>query len=414
MKLNEKAIKILDRPICDYCLGTQFAEVLTGYSNKKRGNIIRKNIAMLIDSESINSSEIDPSNFFGFNFRLNKKFSRIITRKKQCWLCNNIFDGLERIIRKTEKKVSKLEFDNFLVGSKIPDDILNREEKIWETIGIEYCEPLKNTINRMIGIELEKRLSKPVDFKRPDIVIHIDLDKNDVRLQINSIYVFGFYKKMKRGIPQCKWGTPGKYKTSIQEIIAKPLTKVTKSKKNKFSGSGREDIDARNLSWRAFVIELLEPEVRKINLKEIQKKINKSNKVNVKNLKYSDKKTVVKIKTETGEKTYRVLARLDKNVEKKDLKKLKQLVGVINQRTPTRVSARRADLFRKRRVKDIKYKLLNRKTIELKIRSAAGLYIKELVSGDGGRTKPSLAEILGVKAIPKDLDVIHIERPKGL
>ncbi len=38
-----------------------------------------------------------------------------------------------------------------------------------------------------------------------------------------------------------------------------------------------------------------------------------------------------------------------------------------------------------------------------------GLYVKELVSGDEGRTKPNLAENLGVKAKIAELDVIKIE-----
>jgi len=36
------------------------------------------------------------------------------------------------------------------------------------------------------------------------------------------------------------------------------------------------------------------------------------------------------------------------------------------------------------------------------------------VSGDNGRTKPSVAEVLGIDAKPKNLDVIKIERPKNL
>jgi tRNA pseudouridine synthase 10 len=38
----------------------------------------------------------------------------------------------------------------------------------------------------------------------------------------------------------------------------------------------------------------------------------------------------------------------------------------------------------------------------------SGLYIKELISGDGGRTRPSLAESLGVDAVVEELDVINV------
>jgi len=414
MKLIEKSVKILDNHLCDHCLGSQFAGLLSGFSNKERGKIIRNFLAMLIENGEVDYSKINPSNFYGFKFKQNKEFSKKIKKSEKCWLCENVFDKIDSIVKKASKKLEKIEFNSLLVGSKLPEEIFKREEKIWEKIGIEWCESIKNEINRKIGIRLGNIFNKPADFKRPDVVVLADFVKNKVELQINSLFIFGFYKKMVRGIPQSKWGTPGKYKTSIQEIIAKPIVKATKGKNNKFSGSGREDIDARCLDWRAFVIEIIEPKIRKIDFKKMQRIINKSKKVKVRGLRHSDKSTVVRIKTETGEKTYRVRVKLSKKVEKKDLKKLKKLIGFIEQRTPNRVSHRRADIIRKRMVKDLKYKQINKKILELRIKASAGLYIKELVTGDKGRTKPSVSEILGCEAIPKELDVIHIEKPKNL
>jgi tRNA pseudouridine synthase 10 len=53
------------------------------------------------------------------------------------------------------------------------------------------------------------------------------------------------------------------------------------------------------------------------------------------------------------------------------------------------------------------------RTLELTVRAQAGTYIKELVSGDGGRTTPSVAEILGTAAQSVELDVvgIHLDAP---
>jgi tRNA pseudouridine synthase 10 len=42
----------------------------------------------------------------------------------------------------------------------------------------------------------------------------------------------------------------------------------------------------------------------------------------------------------------------------------------------------------------------------------AGLYIKELVSGDNGRTHPSLSEALGVPTRVTSLDVVLVEEKK--
>jgi tRNA pseudouridine synthase 10 len=195
-------------------------------------------------------------------------------------------------------------------------------------------------------------------------------------------------------------------------MVAKPILKVTKGKNNFFHGYGREDVDARCLDWRPFVIEISEPRIRNFNLRKIEKQIDK--RVKIKLLKTADKFTVIRIKTEMGDKTYRVKVKLSKPVEKNELKKLKSLIGLIHQRTPVRVSHRRADLIRKRVVKTLRYRQINKKTIELTVKTNAGLYVKELVTGDTGRTKPSVAELLNVEAKPKDLDVIKIDKPKNL
>jgi tRNA pseudouridine synthase 10 len=365
---------------------------------------------MMLDAKLIDSANMNLANFHGFKFRSGLKAGN----EERCWLCNNLFDYLDRFAKESCKKLKKLEFESFLVGSKVKDDVLGREEKMWETTGIEFVESIKSEINRELGKKLEKVLCKEVNFKKPDVLIIADFANKRVELQINSVYVLGCYKKLKRGIPQSKWGTPGHYKTSVQEIVAKPFMKASKGKSNSFHGYGREDIDARCLDWRPFVIEMEAPIKRKFDLKKMEKSINRGSKVKVKILRFCDKSTVRRIKTERGDKTYRVTVKLSKPIQKKDLRKLKKLVGTISQRTPTRVAHRRADLVRKRKVKEIKYRWINRKTIELKVKTNAGLYVKEFVSGNNGRTIPSVAGALGVEATPKNLDVIEIQRPKDI
>ena len=401
--------KVFEKNLCDHCLGRLYSGLLTGLTNEERGKAIRKNVAMMIDAKKVDCSNMNLSNFHGFKFRSRLKPGK----KEKCWVCSNLFDDLDKLAKQCAKKTKNLEFETFLVGSRVKGEILSREERMWDITGIEFVESIKSEINRGLGKRLEKILCKEVDFKKPDILIIADFVKG-VQIQINSLYVLGYYKKLKRGIPQSKWGTPGKYKTSIQEMVAKPFMKATKGRDNSFHGYGREDIDARCLDWRPFVIEIIEPKKRKINLKKMEKAINRSSKIKVKILRFCDKNTVRRVKTERGDKTYKVIVKFSKRVDKKDLRKLKKLKGAISQRTPTRVAHRRADLIRKRSVKDLKYRWINSKTIELRMRTSAGLYVKEFVTGNKGRTIPSVTQVLGVEATPKDLDVIGIHRPKGI
>ena len=414
MKILENSLEILkEKFICDRCLGRQFSQLLLGLTNEERGKSIRSFSAMLIDGKLIDYSKIEPNNFYGFKFKQNKDFSNL-KKPDKCHICNNLLDNLDSFAKKADEKLKKIEFNTFLVGSKVPPEILEKEEKLWEKIGIEFVESIKSEINRELGKKIWRIIKKPVNFKDPNVLVIANFEKNDAEIVINSLYILGYYKKLARGIPQSKWGTPGKYKTSVQEIVAKPIMKVTEGKNNSFHGMGREDVDARCLDWRPFVIEIIEPKIRNINFRKIEKQINKSRKVKVKGLKISNKFTVRRIKSEASDKTYRILVKFKKPIKKQELRKLKNLIGIINQRTPERVVHRRADLIRKRAVKNLNYKYINKKTIELKIKASAGLYVKELVTGDKGRTKPSVSEILNNEAIPKNLDVIKIERPKGL
>jgi tRNA pseudouridine synthase 10 len=409
----ETIAKILSKGcFCDHCLGRFYYGLLGGMSNQDKGRAIRNVMAMMIDARRIDYSKIDPSNFDSFKFKINKDF--IPKSSERCYICGGAFDELSLYAKKAAAKSKDIGFDNFSVGSLVPGNVLNREEEMWELVGIEHVESIKFDLNRELRKKGSEELGKPVEFSNPDVTFIADFESKEVSVSINSIFILGGYKKLSRGIPQCKWGTPGKYKTSVQEIIDGPLLKVTRGKESAFHGFGREDVDARCLDWRPFVIEIVDPKMRKVDIKKMEKIINRSKKAKVRLFKFVDKSVVRRVKTEMGDKTYQVTVLFDKPVSDKDLRKIKSIIGQITQRTPNRVAHRRADLIRRRLVKKISYKRLTGKSIMLTVTGTSGLYIKELVHGDEGRTKPSIAETLGVKAPPKGLDVIKVDGPKNL
>jgi tRNA pseudouridine synthase 10 len=422
MKIVEIATEVLrENFLCDHCLGRIFANLLTGYSNEERGKIIRNFLAFLIDSgEKI---EINPANFYGIKFR-NAKIEA--QKPTKCFICGNFFDEkIDGIVKRVLEKLKKFEFDSFLVGSKLPDDMLAIEEKILEKANIEWVEPIKAEINREIGKRIQALTKKRFELKNPHVTILVDLKNDKISLQIRSLYIFGKYKKLVRGIPQTKWlcrkcggkgcincGGKGKlYPTSVQEEIEKPLLKATGAKKSSLHASGREDIDARCLDWRPFIIELKKPIKRRIKIRELQKEINKSKKVKVCKLRIikDGKVEIRQLKSKRADKEYLAEVTFKKPIEKEKLKELKKLtLEPILQKTPLRVIHRRADKFRKRAVKSISWKLLSNKKLRLRIMAESGLYIKELINGDQGRTKPSVAEILENEVEKIILDVIKI------
>jgi tRNA pseudouridine synthase 10 len=107
-------------------------------------------------------------------------------------------------------------------------------------------------------------------------------------------------------------------------------------------------------------------------------------------------------------KLYSALVSCDSQLAKKELDTISRGYKV-EQRTPNRVSKRRADLIRKKYAKIKKVKLKKNGTeFRVWIESDAGLYIKEFISGDEGRSKPSISGLLGKNCVCKELDVLRI------
>jgi tRNA pseudouridine synthase 10 len=148
-------------------------------------------------------------------------------------------------------------------------------------------------------------------------------------------------------------------------------------------------------------------------LKEIEAKINEGavGKVEVSRLRFATKDVVRHLKKGEGaQKEYRLLAEFENPVSDEDIRLLEEkLTGAtIKQQTPLRVMHRRADLIRERYIYKLKVKKLSLKRALLEIRCQGGLYVKELVSGDEGRTIPNVSDLLKNRAKTLKLDVLKV------
>jgi len=302
--------------------------------------------------------------------------------------------NLNHLFLKILKKIKNLDFETFLLGIISDND-----------------QEIKKEYKINLGKILEKKLGKKVDFKNPDILILIDLKNKKINYQIKPLYIFGRYQKLVAGIPQTKWKRK-KFKTSVEEEIGKILLKITLGENHSFHGCGREDIDVITVGeGRPFVIEIINPKKRNFDLKEVEKKINENSKfVKVSNLQVTNKNKIKQIKSSSPDKVYQAEVELEKEVSKDKLENACHLLSqiVINQKTPTRVIKRRADILRKKKIYYFKLKKFRPKNPVFEIKTESGTYIKELVSGDNGRTKPSLSEILKQKAVVKKLVVKEV------
>lgn len=398
MRLAEEILKETDGKICKHCLGRKLSKTIEGSNNIERADKVCEEL-------NIDLNDVD------------------------CVICDNIFEKLDdELYDKIDAKINELgvEYDTFLVGSQIPKDIQKRDEELSEKFNLGV-ETLKKEVNRLIGLGIWERFDKEAEFERQDIVFNIDLTgEPKVRIQINPLYIEGKYNKLKRGIPQTKWPcskckgrgceecnyTGKQYPESVEELISEHFLRLTKGREAKFHGAGREDIDVLMLgSGRQFVLEIKEPKIRNLDLAKLEKEINEINegKTAYHGLKLCERPRKAEIKQSSPD-AYKVYSAIVKCDEAYDPDKLKDLLdlGEINQQTPLRVLRRRTDMVRVKHVLDLSYEIIDDMTFSMKIKTEGGLYIKELISGDEGRSQPNVSEILGVKAICEQLDVLEV------
>ncbi len=251
-----------------------------------------------------------------------------------------------------------------------------------------------------------------------------------------KVFLEGRYRKLCRDLPQtvffcpeCK-GHPrrrqkcarcegfGKLtRDSVQELIGWVVGAAFKTRRNKFHGAGREDLDVRMLgAGRPFVMEVVDPKRMDVDLAEVEAEINRRNegRMEVRGLHWADKSRVRILKEEPHAKEYEALVAVAEPVPPE---RWQPLVGrrlQVVQQTPTRVAHRRADKARERWIEFRGFEPAGTDgELRVRMRTEHGTYVKEAIHGEGGATRPSLSELLGVACTCRELDVIDILDVEG-
>jgi len=318
------------------------------------------------------------------------------------------------VVQSAEKTLKEFEFSSFLLGCTFPNSISGDGKLL-----------LKKEFQPLLVRALEKALNAKADFNNPETEILVNFNQDLLFIQLKPFYLGGRYKKFSRKITQtrhycfeckgrgckkCNYSgiiTP----ESVQGLIEAHAFSLFGCSEAKFHGSGREDKDVRMLgSGRKFILELLEPKKRSADLKALGKKINSAEgkKIEVLGLSKCTKGEIAELKEEKSDKVYEALILCENPADKKKLARLEGASLSVEQRTPQRVSGRRADKVRGRKAEIISIELLGGKKFRMKILAESGLYIKEFISGDAARTEPSVSSLLGNKCECSELDVIEI------
>ncbi len=441
MGMLEKTQRMLERhPLCNHCLGRQFALLGHGLDDKKRGEALKILLTMKANELALQGKKagfsllktLATNGSFAMATKVLKGLRKKSGKKRRCYLCEGKFGEIPRLVSGSIENLEVYEYTTFLVGIKLPTRVEEREDEFKAEFDVKHGEGMRNGFSRCIGKRISEITTKSAEYKSPEIVVIVNAFTEEIALQVNPLYIAGRYKKLTRGIPQSRWHCPkcrgdgcaecdwtGKiYPESVEEIISGPTLEKTGGEETAFHAAGREDVDARMLGrGRPFVVEVKKPKRRFIDLQDLTKTINEQaeDKVKVANLRFADKDTVRRLKKKEGApKVYKAVIEFDREVSDEELEILEKTLSnsMIRQQTPLRVLHRRADRVREKYIYEAKIKRLKPNRMEMRIRCQGGLYIKELITGDEGRTDPNVAELICAKADPVKLDVLNII-PRG-
>eukprot|EP00933_Yihiella_yeosuensis_P046467 TRINITY_DN4199_c2_g2_i1.p1 TRINITY_DN4199_c2_g2~~TRINITY_DN4199_c2_g2_i1.p1 ORF type:complete len:322 (+),score=75.04 TRINITY_DN4199_c2_g2_i1:37-966(+) len=273
---------------------------------------------------------------------------------------------------------------------------------------------------KAIGIEAEESASKASLQERllgslarvvgPAASVSFELGRE-------SFYFRGRYLKLSRRMPQSPWLIDGERKgdSSVEELITGPAAQLFGSSECKFHAEGREDIDVRMLgAGRPFVIEVKNARQTSPTGDELAAKVNEAagGDISVQRVNSCPASDMARLQrdAETHRKTYVCVCWCLRPIRPEDAEALAQKGAFeVFQKTPVRVLHRRALATRPRTVHWLQAEVINTHYFKLRVCAQAGMYIKEFVHGDLGRTRPSMRSLLGSQVEILQLDVEGLE-----
>jgi tRNA pseudouridine synthase 10 len=336
-----------------------------------------------------------------------------------CHVCGGMAMETERMVGEAAALLRKEDASGFSISTLIPKEWLVHEEDVWD---VRTGRSIKDFLNRRISRGLQEATGLPYE-NEGDCKAVFDFSTKKVSIERNDLFIFGRYKKLAAGLSQSRWlcsrcngrgcdacGGKGKNYESVEERIGEPLKKAAGADGYVLHASGREDVDATNTAGRPFVLMLTTPGKRSPGLDSAAAEIAAGGEVAVTDLRIVGRPFVEVVTESHFDKTYEAHVEFGRPLMAEDLAKIRGLEGkTLAQQTPQRVVHRRADLVRHRKVKHIELMDTAGSRVVLRITAEAGTYIKELISGDDGRTEPSIAGLLKTNAKCTKLVVEDIE-----
>ncbi len=425
--LLDKALDLVSSvPLCSRCLGRMFALLGRGMSNEERGRAVKTLLVMELhrriregDQEALEQfRRLAPRLLPASATLYQELFGSEPPPGERCYICGgSLSPGIEEAGSRAAELLRRLDVTGFLVAARVPPELREREDELKRLHGLAYAESIAAEVRREVSKRIQAATGLAPDFESPDVVVEVDLSSWSVRTVLMPVLIRGRYLKPTRRISQSIWVTrrgERRYPFSVEDALAW-LAEPMEANDVILHAAGREDADVRMLGeGRPFIVEVKHARRRRLPLGMLEAEVNKyaQGLVRVVLESRARRREVAEVKGADSRhsKVYHAIVVAEDTVADEDLERLEKFFQwrSVRQRTPRRVRHRRPDVVRERLVYSVAVRRLGGRVFEALIHAEGGLYIKELVSGDGGDTEPSFASVLGRSAYCASLDVVAV------
>ncbi|MGM0590948.1 MAG: tRNA pseudouridine(54/55) synthase Pus10 [Halobacteriota archaeon] len=406
--------------VCDTCLGRCFGDQGSGLSVAERGHALRVACAVADDEPYHPVAPTD------------------------CWVCDGATTvDFDEWADRAAAALSDLEFESFQVGTRPPETVAKNERTLRTEAGLpENAGVTFNAVvNREVGDRLERRIGASRDTDRPDVVVVLDLVATDVEVRITPRYVYGRYRKLVAGVAQrvrkcpecggtetqslddgdrvCETCDGSGRLPSVEEIVAWSVRDALDAAEVVFHTAGREADDVLVLgTGRPFVVEVKEPRRRVTEATDLRPEIEAAaaDRVAVDELTLVDSDAIGRVSGLPFRQRYRVTVTTRDPIPAGGLRDAVTRLA----ETTIRRHVRMEELREGRRPTEVVRKLQNvdgewiadwRSAVEFEV--AAGIDPESVVTGEDGRTEPSLSELLKTDLDVTEVAIVAVEARDG-
>ncbi|MHB1908138.1 MAG: tRNA pseudouridine(55) synthase [Nitrososphaerales archaeon] len=193
-----------------------------------------------------------------------------------CAICGSSLSNLPHIAKLATQTLRKYEFESFVVGTTVPQSMIDAEDEIRSRFKIHGKESLKTQVSKEITSKIIKNIGSRVDYSRPELTVLVSLSDQNVSVTPRSLWLSGSYTKNVRGMPQrsspCRTCNGlgcadcnyiGSNAKSIQFILTRFFVKSFSAETCNFVWLGSEDENSLvKGDGRPFYVEVVKPSKR--------------------------------------------------------------------------------------------------------------------------------------------------------